>query len=212
MKNLLLLLTILSTLTIQSQTNYCNGWENGFKEGYCYSDYGCVAPVAPVCPVARVGENSYMDGYNRGFVIGKKEKESENNSNGGTYLNPIKPVQTPNLGALVQEHLKYSNEQNYQRSLNRNRSSPYYIEAMTKALKAYNEENYWECIKQYNYSKDLGWHNDKFELAVGVSCSIIWMKTKDKVYFKKAKRILKLSIKHGNIEAKKVLKDLKKTK
>jgi len=50
---------------------FCDGWENGYKSGYCYGKgYGCVQPIAPVCPVPRPGEDNYQGGYNRGFIAG----------------------------------------------------------------------------------------------------------------------------------------------
>ena len=51
---------------------FCNGWNDGFKEGYCYGKgYGCISPIPPICPIPRAGENTYRDGYNRGFLRGR---------------------------------------------------------------------------------------------------------------------------------------------
>lgn len=56
---------------ISSDTVYCDGWEDGYAEGYCYNeDYGCLAPIAPLCPIPKINRNQYKDGYNRGFKQG----------------------------------------------------------------------------------------------------------------------------------------------
>jgi hypothetical protein len=55
-------------------TNYggfCEGFKDGWKAGYCYQQYGCVAPYPPYCPVREYGEKDiYVDGYNKGFILG----------------------------------------------------------------------------------------------------------------------------------------------
>jgi hypothetical protein len=55
-------------------TGFCAGWEEGYKAGYCYEEYFCMAPVAPICPIPRIGEDTYQGGYNRGFIRGMKDK------------------------------------------------------------------------------------------------------------------------------------------
>jgi len=66
---------IISLLSIQTfgQTNFSNGFDRGFKEGFCYNKtVDCLPPLTPLTPLARIGErdNSYQDGYNRGFQVG----------------------------------------------------------------------------------------------------------------------------------------------
>jgi len=72
-----------------------------------------------------------------------------------------------------------------------------------------NEKDYWECIKQYNNSKDLGWHDAEFELMAGTSYGMVWKKSKDKSHLKQAKKLMKLAKKHGHPNAKELLKKLK---
>ena len=56
------------------QTDFCKGWEDGYKDGWCYGyGYGCLKPIAPICPVPNYGEVSYKDGYNRGFLKGRED-------------------------------------------------------------------------------------------------------------------------------------------
>ena len=57
-----------------SQTAYCEGWEDGYIAGYCYRKYGCIEPIPPVCPIPEINEDGYRDGYNRGFIKGRADQ------------------------------------------------------------------------------------------------------------------------------------------
>lgn len=83
MKWILVFLSLLINFEVWSQSNYSNGFQNGYKEGYCYSKIGCVSPVPPVTPVPRVTEDSksYKDGYNRGFEMGYNAQKSSSDQN-----------------------------------------------------------------------------------------------------------------------------------
>ncbi len=65
----IIFLILLST-SIAFANAFCDGWENGYKAGYCYRKFACIEPIVPICPIPRIGENSYQDGYNRGFLSG----------------------------------------------------------------------------------------------------------------------------------------------
>jgi len=57
----------------QINNNYNRGFEIGFQEGYCYNKgISCLTPMKPLTPMPRINENqeSYTDGYNRGFQYG----------------------------------------------------------------------------------------------------------------------------------------------
>lgn len=49
---------------------FCDGWEAGYKSGYCYQKSYCLEPLSPLCPLPRLGEDGYNAGYNRGFLAG----------------------------------------------------------------------------------------------------------------------------------------------
>jgi hypothetical protein len=51
---------------------FCDGWEAGYTEGYCYArgTYSCMGPIVPICPIPYLGRDGYNDGYNRGFLAG----------------------------------------------------------------------------------------------------------------------------------------------
>ncbi len=74
---LLIFMTINFTL-IYGQSEYSRGFQAGYKEGYCYNDFGCIAPIPPITPTPTINEHfdSYKDGYNRGFLMGKDAKNS----------------------------------------------------------------------------------------------------------------------------------------
>lgn len=74
MKKFLIILIIL--LTSFTTNKYCEGWEDGYIEGYCYENPNCIKPIVPICPIPTVNcSDGYKCGYNRGFSKGKKDKK-----------------------------------------------------------------------------------------------------------------------------------------
>ena len=73
MKKLILLFLVIPLFAFSQ--DYSDGFRAGYKEGYCYNDYGCIPPIPPVTPIANVGEYSYKHGYNRGFKMGIEAKK-----------------------------------------------------------------------------------------------------------------------------------------
>jgi len=72
-KIILIMLVVVTSLLYAPQafaSSFCEGWNGGYKAGYCYRQYGCLAPLVPLCPLPRLGENTYQEGYNRGFLAG----------------------------------------------------------------------------------------------------------------------------------------------
>jgi hypothetical protein len=64
-----------NTLVVPQQQNdeptYADGWNQGYKDGWCYGrGYGCYPAYPPYPPYPRYGEDSYKGGYNRGFLQG----------------------------------------------------------------------------------------------------------------------------------------------
>lgn len=73
MKKALVILLFLLSIISFGQSNFSNGFSDGYKKGYCQNQgIGCLAPIPPIAPIPNVNENmnSYQDGYNRGFETG----------------------------------------------------------------------------------------------------------------------------------------------
>ena len=87
MKKTISILTFLfhSIIAFGQYNDYDRGFKNGYKEGYCYNEFGCIAPIPPITPIPLIGErnDSYQDGYNRGFKKGLEDKQSKKSNSGG---------------------------------------------------------------------------------------------------------------------------------
>ena len=66
------LLGLLFVCGVAFASDFCDGYQEGYKEGYCYGKNACIEPLAPLCPLPNVGDSTYQDGYNRGFVDGRR--------------------------------------------------------------------------------------------------------------------------------------------
>lgn len=70
MKKLFFILLFVPAIVMGYQDQFCDGYEAGYKAGWCYGKYSCLEPLTPLCPLARLGEDSFEGGYNRGFLDG----------------------------------------------------------------------------------------------------------------------------------------------
>jgi hypothetical protein len=73
------------TFLALSQSNFDLGFKAGFTSGYCYSTTSsvhCSPPSPPLPPLPQITEsnNSYQDGYNRGFLVGTVRRKSADSS------------------------------------------------------------------------------------------------------------------------------------
>ena len=75
-------LLIVFLFTVSSYTPFCDGWEAGYKAGWCYDverqqpDPLCYDPYVPYCPYAKPNETTYEHGYNRGFLTAINNKSN----------------------------------------------------------------------------------------------------------------------------------------
>ena len=63
MKKLLIAILLFTSLAVSFNGSFCEGWKAGYKKGYCYDRYGCIAPITPICPIPYIGRNGYQDGF-----------------------------------------------------------------------------------------------------------------------------------------------------
>ncbi len=69
----LLLVLVLAGAALASA--FSDGWCEGYKEGWCYGKTYCIKPICPIAPIPNIGENSWQDGYNRGFLKGLADRD-----------------------------------------------------------------------------------------------------------------------------------------
>ena len=96
MNKFLLIIFLFISIFVFSQTKYSNGFNDGYKKGYCHDKgIGCMEPIPPIAPIPVIGEdiNSYQDGYNRGFKIGSQANSE--NSNTQTQTRKRNKISTP---------------------------------------------------------------------------------------------------------------------
>jgi hypothetical protein len=84
---------LVSQKLIAQTSEFSRGFQEGFKKGYCYNkNFMCNPPLAPMTPLPRLNEsdNSYTDGYNRGFQVGLDMQRVD-----GTYSSNTNSVNYP---------------------------------------------------------------------------------------------------------------------
>ena len=196
---------MLAPMFIYGQASYCDGWKAGFKDGYCYNSPGCVAAVAPPCPVPNPGERSYKDGYARGVLKGREVQTSVDKSelSGGGAYGQLRPI-TTNFGDIVQKTIARDRERKAYNNTQRNQNLNIFHQILQEALDAFNNKEYAKCRRLYIRSQGLGWYDSNLELIAGISYGILWKENLEilpqtaKRYLKEAKKTLKLSKKHKN--------------
>jgi len=143
-------LVLLISMAALSQSNYYNGFDVGFKEGYCYLKVGCIAPNAPNPPNPGVSEdiNSYKDGYNRGFAIGCAVQQSAKSNQQRQQYKTATPENIDymykidyNDRELLTKYYSYAKD-NAILNLN-NKDYPALIDICSKALQVFpNDDNF----------------------------------------------------------------------
>jgi len=75
MKTIIIVLAMLASLFAWGATAFCDGFDAGYKAGYCHRKNYCLEPLSPLCPLPRLGEDTWISGYNRGFLIGLAKQQ-----------------------------------------------------------------------------------------------------------------------------------------
>lgn len=71
---LIALLVLGSATTAKADTPFCTGYATGYQRGFCAGEFGCIPPIPPICPIPNIGEQSYQDGYDRGYADGREAR------------------------------------------------------------------------------------------------------------------------------------------
>jgi hypothetical protein len=72
MKKLLFLLLTISLLSFTTSTSdFCRGFHEGYQDGWCNLQQGCIPPVPPLCPTPELNQDTYKHGYMVGFKRGR---------------------------------------------------------------------------------------------------------------------------------------------
>lgn len=75
---IILCLAIAPAMAVPDNSDYCDGWEKGYPAGWCYpNSYSCLPPLTPACPMPKFMRDSYQDGYNDGFLRGRKDRDGQ---------------------------------------------------------------------------------------------------------------------------------------
>ena len=69
------IIIVILIISAYASSPFCEGFKAGYKAGYCYGQYSCMEPMTPMCPMPNMGEETWMDGYNRGFLLGIANKK-----------------------------------------------------------------------------------------------------------------------------------------
>jgi hypothetical protein len=67
--SLIIGIVLFSSINVMASA-FCDGWEEGYKAGYCYKRDNCAEPLVPVCSAPLQGKDTYKDGYDLGFPAG----------------------------------------------------------------------------------------------------------------------------------------------
>jgi len=100
--SIIIIFLILFTNLLFAQSNFDRGFEVGYKKGFCQDQgIGCIEPITPISPIPGVNEsyNNYTDGYNRGFTMAIRKRNSvKSNSNSENslpkYKRPVRKYNT----------------------------------------------------------------------------------------------------------------------
>lgn len=74
MKTIILLIFFIILVSFKPDKDYCSGFSSGYKSGFCYNEQFCTPPITPICPIPKIGKDTWDDGFSDGFVKGREDK------------------------------------------------------------------------------------------------------------------------------------------
>lgn len=122
-------------------------------------------------------------------------------SQNGAAYKQLKPIDNSGIINALQKNAEISARNRQLADQRRQRTQGSFNKSRENGIKAYKEKNYSQCVYFYESSKKLGWYDASFEYVTGLSYFALWKEIGKKKYKSKAKKLLKLSKKHGYIDA-----------
>jgi len=74
MKKIIVLIGMLITIGL-AYSPFHYGFVDGYKAGFCYGVTYCMSGFVPMTPMPGMGETTYMQGYNKGFLLGLSKRD-----------------------------------------------------------------------------------------------------------------------------------------
>lgn len=201
MKKIKTILMLFVSLISFAQTQFSNGFQEGFKKGYCYEKgFNCLSPIAPLPPIPNIGENnnSYVDGYNRGFQVGLDKFRNENiqkitNSDRKRYTTS-QPEFVENKiykapYELMLKVLEIKEKQHEEWLLTKEDREKSFHTNLATAKTKFQEGNYFSTIDYSKAALSNGYHNDYIYYLLGASYYNVEDFDNALFYLKKSKEI-----------------------
>lgn len=186
-----------------AQTSFYNGFEEGYKAGYCYGKKACVAPMIPAAPPTGF---SFQDGYNSGFQMGlDKQRGVEYVGNKGykgtpaTFIGDAMFKLPYELMMKIIDKKDQEFEDQYGTFENRNLI---FKNLLVKGLDAFNRKDYESAINYCNQAQNTQLTNPMVDMILGGSYY-------SKGDYDSALKYLKNAKKNGYSQADKYIDQLK---
>lgn len=148
MRNLIIPYFLLLTSTFVFSQTFEDGYKKGYGEGYCYGQAYCTPPLSPLAPMPSLGQDTFTDGYNLGFLEGK---ESNMSSTPSTYESSESNIVYVEKDCSAMQNvfasILYMSEKEYERG--NFRQAGIYFELLDKTELSYSPEIHFLGAKCY---------------------------------------------------------------
>ena len=156
MKNIYILLIALITISVSAQNSFYDGFNSGYKAGYCFNEIGCLEPIPPIAGVQTftpVGQTDYQHGYDTGFTQGQNIKNASKTNNqvvGSAYaqLRRTEPDRTHEyISSAVNKLVEENKNRDWSGYYEQRNLRKQYKEAYREQLKLVYEDEYLKTSK-----------------------------------------------------------------